>query len=100
MFGMFDTMHTSRKVWKVNLKTIVFNILDKRKYEIFSFVRFSTCWAHKLWILSPTMFVGPAVALQTLDPLFPMPILGVRTSAELTLSIFIINAVIGTLRMH
>lgn len=51
-------------------------------------------------IASPTMSVVPAVALQTMNLLFPMLILGVGTNAEQTLSILIITSSIGSLRMH
>jgi hypothetical protein len=43
--------------------------------------------------------MGVAVTLQTMDSLFPMLILSVRTIAEQTFSISIISGVIGNLRI-
>jgi hypothetical protein len=65
------------------MKAILFlTYFTKENMNIQLVNRFSICWAHKLLILSPKTFVGLEVALQPLDPFFPMLILGVRKYAE------------------
>jgi hypothetical protein len=61
-------MRPMLRVMGTNAKTAVCN---KTKYKINTFMGLSACWPHKLRILSPEWFVGPAVVLQTLTPFFP-----------------------------